>query len=71
MKVQINCPKCRSTKVDITSEEKSPVPMYRCRNCGYKNKLFPGFESDKKMTEDEEDELEEEIEDFDEETENY
>ena len=43
----MTCPKCRSSKIEITSEDSS-IPMYKCQNCGYKNRLFPGFESDKK-----------------------
>ncbi|HKZ33907.1 MAG TPA: hypothetical protein VJ142_01560 [Candidatus Nanoarchaeia archaeon] len=41
MKIKITCPKCSSTKIDITAEEGNPLPMYKCKSCGYKNKLFP------------------------------
>ena len=28
-------------KIDIIAEEGNPLPMYKCKSCGYKNKLFP------------------------------
>lgn len=56
----MTCPKCSSPKIEITSEEDNPIPMYKCKACGAKGRLFPGFESDKdnkkKKNESEEDE---------------
>lgn len=60
MKLKMNCPKCGSDKVSITSDEKDPTPLYKCAKCGYKGRLFPKFESDKNATDEEaEDELNE------------
>lgn len=47
MKLKMNCPKCGSEKISITSDEKDPTPLYKCSKCGYKGRLFPKFESDK------------------------
>ncbi|MGA2130004.1 MAG: hypothetical protein ABSG05_00085 [Candidatus Pacearchaeota archaeon] len=52
----MNCPKCGSEKISITSDEKDPTPMYKCAKCGYKGRLFPKFESDKNVTDEEADE---------------
>ena len=43
MEVKITCPKCRSTKIEITAEKGNPLPMYKCMSCGYKKNLFPQF----------------------------
>lgn len=43
MKVKITCPKCKSENVKVTSDATSPIPLYLCNKCGYKNKLFPQF----------------------------
>ena len=45
MKIKITCPKCNSMKIDIIAEEGNPLPMYKCKSCGYKNKLFPQIEN--------------------------
>jgi len=47
MKLKIECPKCGSNDVKITSEGENPIPMYKCNKCKYQHRLFPKFESDK------------------------
>ncbi len=49
MKVKINCPKCGSENVKITSSGSSsnPTPMYKCGKCTYTHRLFPQFSTDK------------------------
>ncbi len=47
MKLKINCPKCGTDNIKITSEGEKPMPMYKCNKCDYQNKLFPKFEGDK------------------------
>ena len=43
MEIKITCPKCSSTKTEIIAEKGNPLPMYKCKSCGYKNTLFPQF----------------------------
>ncbi len=43
MKLSINCPKCKSSNIEIIAEEENPIPQYKCNNCGYKDNLFPQF----------------------------
>ncbi len=62
MKLNIRCPKCGSDKISITSDEKDPTPLYKCGKCGYKGRLFPKFESDKDVAEENESEDENEDE---------
>jgi len=49
MKLKITCPKCKSNKVEIVENPNGKSPLYECSQCKYKQKLFPEFESDKKM----------------------
>jgi len=41
MKLNIICKKCKSPDVEIIAEEGNPLPMYKCKKCGYKDNLFP------------------------------
>jgi len=41
MKMKITCPRCKSENTEIIAEDGNPLPMYKCKKCGYKNKLFP------------------------------
>ncbi len=71
MKLKMTCPKCGSTSIAITSEEldgKTPIPMYKCNKCGYKNRLFPKVGENKREKETvEEKEIETEEPELDEE----
>lgn len=55
MKVNVSCPKCKSTNVSIISDKENPTPMYKCSKCGYKHNLFPQFENKENIGLDEED----------------
>ena len=47
MKLQINCPRCGSGNVSMAENLEGVTPMYQCKDCGHKQRLFPQFESDK------------------------
>ena len=40
MKLNIKCPKCGRTNMEITSND-DKTPLYKCKNCGYLHNLFP------------------------------
>jgi hypothetical protein len=40
MKLKITCSKCSSPSVEITADEKTLTPMYKCNKCGHKAALF-------------------------------
>lgn len=47
MKLNIKCPKCGRTNMEITSTD-DKTPMYKCKHCGYLHNVFPkNWEQDK------------------------
>lgn len=51
MKFNINCAKCGSDKVKISSQGTDPTPMYKCAACNHTQRLFPNLDEGKKQAE--------------------
>jgi uncharacterized metal-binding protein (TIGR02443 family) len=51
MKLNIKCPKCGRANIEIMSGE-DKIPLYKCRNCGYVNRIFPKLEGDREGEQD-------------------